>query len=67
LNKIEVTADSLHEALAQGLLVFRENEWIDEAISQETSEEEGFLRLPPHARKLRFKKSEERFSLLGAR
>jgi hypothetical protein len=27
---IEVTADSLYEAVAQGLRVFRENDWIDE-------------------------------------
>ena len=27
---IEVTADSLYEAVAQGLRVFRDNDWIDE-------------------------------------
>jgi hypothetical protein len=27
---IEVTADSFYEAVAQGLRVFRENDWIDE-------------------------------------
>jgi hypothetical protein len=27
---VEVTADSLYEAVAQGLRVFRENDWIDE-------------------------------------
>jgi hypothetical protein len=27
---IDVTADSLYEAVAQGLRVFRENDWIDE-------------------------------------
>ena len=27
---IEVTADSLYEAVAQGLRVFRENDWINE-------------------------------------
>ena len=29
-HAIEVTADSLYEAVAQGLRVFRENDWIDE-------------------------------------
>ena len=29
-HSIEVTADSLYEAVAQGLRVFRENDWIDE-------------------------------------
>jgi hypothetical protein len=28
---VEVTADSLYEAVAQGLWVLRENDWIDEA------------------------------------
>ena len=27
---VEVTADSLYEAVAQGLRVFRQNDWIDE-------------------------------------
>jgi hypothetical protein len=29
-HAIEVTADSLYEAVAQGLRAFRENEWVDE-------------------------------------
>jgi hypothetical protein len=29
-HTVEVTADSLYEAVAQGLRVFRENDWIDE-------------------------------------
>ena len=29
-HAVEVTADSLYEAVAQGLRVFRENDWIDE-------------------------------------
>ena len=29
-HAVEVTADSLYEAVAQGLRVFRENAWIDE-------------------------------------
>jgi hypothetical protein len=28
-HAVEVTADSLYEAVAQGLRVFRENDWID--------------------------------------
>jgi len=27
---VEVTADSLYEAVAQGLRVFRENDWVNE-------------------------------------
>ena len=29
-HAIEVTADSLYEAVAQGLRVFRENDWVDD-------------------------------------
>ncbi len=29
-HTVEVTADSLYEAVAQGLRVFRENTWVDE-------------------------------------
>lgn len=29
-HTVEVTADSLYEAVAQGLRVFRENDWINE-------------------------------------
>jgi hypothetical protein len=36
-NKIEVTADSLYEAVAQGLRVFRENDWIDEIGGGQTT------------------------------
>jgi hypothetical protein len=28
-HTVEVTADSLYEAVAQGLRVFRENDWVD--------------------------------------
>jgi len=34
---IEVTADSLYEAVAQGLRVFRENDWIDEVGRGQTT------------------------------
>jgi hypothetical protein len=34
---IEVTADSLHEGVAQGLRVFRENDWIDEVGHGQTT------------------------------
>jgi hypothetical protein len=30
-HTVEVTADSLYEAVAQGLRVLRDNDWIDEA------------------------------------
>ena len=33
----EVTADSLYEAVAQGLRVFRESDWIDEVGGGNTS------------------------------
>ncbi len=29
-HSVEVTADSLYEAVAQGLRVFRENDWVDD-------------------------------------
>ena len=29
-HTVEVTADSLYEAVAQGLRVFRENDWVDD-------------------------------------
>ena len=31
-HAVEVTADPLYEAVAQGLRVFRENDWIDKVI-----------------------------------
>ena len=34
---VEVTADSLYEAVAQGLHVFRENDWIDEVGRGQTA------------------------------
>jgi hypothetical protein len=34
---VEVTADSLHEAVAQALRVFRENDWIDEVGRGQTT------------------------------
>jgi hypothetical protein len=34
---VEVTADSLYEAVAQGLRVFRENDWIDEVGRSQTT------------------------------
>ena len=36
-HAIEVTADSLYEAVAQGLRVFRENDWIDEVGHGQTT------------------------------
>ena len=36
-HTIEVTADSLYEAVAQGLRVFRENDWIDEVGHGQTT------------------------------
>src|SRR5712692_2217970 len=36
-HAIEVTADSLYEAVAQGLRVFRENDWIDEVSRGQTT------------------------------
>lgn len=36
-HAIEVTADSLYEAVAQGLRVFRESEWIDEMGGGQTT------------------------------
>jgi hypothetical protein len=34
---VEVTADSLYEAVAQGLRVFRANDWIDEVGRGQTT------------------------------
>jgi hypothetical protein len=34
---VEVTADSLYEAVAQGLRVFRENDWINEVARGQTT------------------------------
>ena len=36
-HAVEVTADSLYEAVAQGLRVFRENDWIDEVGRGQTT------------------------------
>jgi hypothetical protein len=36
-HTVEVTAHSLYEALAQGLRVFRENDWIDEVGRGQTT------------------------------
>ena len=36
-HAVEVTADSLYEAVAQGLRVFRENDWIDEVGHGQTT------------------------------
>jgi len=36
-HAIEVTVDSLYEAVAQGLRVFRENDWIDEVGHGQTT------------------------------
>lgn len=36
-HTVEVTADSLYEAVAQGLRVFRENDWIDEVGRGQTT------------------------------
>jgi hypothetical protein len=36
-HAVEVTADSLYEAVAQGLRVFRENDWIDEVSRGQTT------------------------------
>jgi hypothetical protein len=36
-HTVEVTADSLYEALAQGLRVFRENDWISEVGRGQTT------------------------------
>ena len=36
-HTVEVTADSLYEAVAQGLRVFRENDWINEVGRGQTT------------------------------
>ena len=36
-HAIEVTADSLHEAVAQGLRAFRENDWVDDIGGGQTT------------------------------
>jgi hypothetical protein len=36
-HTVEVTADSLYEAVAQELRVFRENDWIDEVGRGQTT------------------------------
>lgn len=36
-HTVEVTADSLYEAVAQGLRAFRENDWIDEVGRGQTT------------------------------
>ena len=36
-HTVEVTADSLYEAVAQGLSAFRENDWIDEVGRGQTT------------------------------
>jgi len=36
-HAVEVTADSLYEAVAQRLRVFRENDWIDEVSRGQTT------------------------------
>jgi hypothetical protein len=36
-HAIEVTADSLYEAVAQGLRAFRENEWVDDVGRGQTT------------------------------
>ena len=36
-HSVEVSADSLYEAVAQGLRVFRENDWIDQVGRGQTT------------------------------
>ena len=36
-HAVEVTADSLYEAVAQGLRVFRENDWVDDIGGGQTT------------------------------
>jgi hypothetical protein len=36
-HSVEVTADSLYEAVAQGLRAFRKNEWVDDIGRGQTS------------------------------
>ena len=36
-HALEVTADSLYEAVAQGLRAFRENDWVDDVGGGQTT------------------------------
>ena len=63
---IEVTADSLYEAVAQGLRVFRENDWIDEVGRGQTTIS-VVVRQPEVLQKFAFKISNGGWSHKGER
>jgi hypothetical protein len=63
---IEVTADSLYEAVAQRLRVFRENDWIDEVGRGQTIIS-VVIRQPEVRHKVAFKILNDGWSRRGAR
>ena len=65
-HAVEVTADSLYEAVAQGLRVFRENDWIDEVGRGQTTIS-VVVRHPEVQHKVRVKEFERWLESQGGR
>ena len=55
---IEVTADSLDEAVAQGLRAFRENDWVED-IGRGQTTITVVIRQPPVEHKVRVREFEQ--------
>jgi hypothetical protein len=63
-HAIEVTADSLYEAVAQGLRTFRENDWVDDIGGSQTTIT-VVVRQPGVEHKVRVRDFEQRLESQG--